>query len=622
MAFGVFGLRKIYLKQVKNITDNNFASWPETASYGYYGGGYVGPPGVTNSIVRYDFSNENFSFPGKNLSAAKSRGASAYSSLYGYFYSGSPGSGGVSNIERLDFSTENISASTNNAPFGSRIFSGVSTNYYAYFAGGFTPGTTSKITRLDFSNEIVSEPGNNLPVASTTTSVFSDFYGYFSLGRSFSTIARIDFSNETVSNPGKNFPSPKDSCPGTASKENGYFGGGYTSPPATSYNSITKLNFSSETISTIPAALSTLRANSETVKNSSYGYFTAGFISPPYSYVSNVSRLDFSTELTASPGRNYPSNNNGLYGFSGGASVSKQVKTYGAGYVGGGALGPVPGSSSTITRLDFSNETASNPGKNLPTAYNAQAATASVHYGYFCGGYSPITQSVVIRLDFSTENVSLPGKNLPTQQYRFAAFSSNSYGYFGGGYAGAPFYIQNTISRLDFSNEIVSNPGKTLIERRGSHAAIASNSYGYFGGGVDPNFSCKITRLDFSNETISNPGNNLAYAATDCGSVQTNFYGYFSGGRNPVVSTVSRLDFSNDTISQPGKNLPTIRLYHSGNLSNNQNGYFIGGNTGNSPVTAYSSFARIDFSSETVTNMTTGSLPSTRLWAAAVSNSN
>ena len=65
----------------------------------------------------------------------------------------------------------------------------------------------------------------------------------------------------------------------------------------------------------------------------------------------------------------------------------------------------------TITRLDFSNETVSNPGKNLPTARNSVGATSSSFYGYYGGGNPNI--NTITRLDFSTENVSDPGNNLP-----------------------------------------------------------------------------------------------------------------------------------------------------------------------------------------------------------------
>jgi hypothetical protein len=113
MAIGVFGLKKIYKRQVDNIINNSFVAWSESSKYGYFGGGSVGA--FLNTITRLDFSNETVSDPGKNFVAGRAYGA------------------------------------------------GVSNNSYGYFGGGFTTTTISTISRLDFSNETVSNPGNNLP---------------------------------------------------------------------------------------------------------------------------------------------------------------------------------------------------------------------------------------------------------------------------------------------------------------------------------------------------------------------------------------------------------------------------------------------------------------------------
>ena len=69
MARGVFGLNKVYKRQYQNIKDDNFESWPESATYGYFGGGQS-PPNVC-TIDRLDFSNETTSAPGNNLPEAR-----------------------------------------------------------------------------------------------------------------------------------------------------------------------------------------------------------------------------------------------------------------------------------------------------------------------------------------------------------------------------------------------------------------------------------------------------------------------------------------------------------------------------------------------------------------------
>ena len=90
------------------------------------------------------------------------------------------------------------------------------------------------------------------------------------------------------------------------------------------------------------------------------------------------------------------------------------------GYFGGGQQ--APGFICTITRLEFSSETLSNPGKNLPTSLGFQSGVASGLYGYFGGGYfTPVATSynTISRLDFSNEIMSLPGKNLPGTLWGF-----------------------------------------------------------------------------------------------------------------------------------------------------------------------------------------------------------
>ena len=83
----VFGLTSIYEKQVENIDNNNFESWPESATYGYFGGGQspAESPSTVNTIDRLDFSNETTSAPGNNLSLVKYALAVVSSSSYGYF---------------------------------------------------------------------------------------------------------------------------------------------------------------------------------------------------------------------------------------------------------------------------------------------------------------------------------------------------------------------------------------------------------------------------------------------------------------------------------------------------------------------------------------------------------
>ena len=288
-----------------------------------------------------------------------------------------------------------------------------------------------------------------------------------------------------------------------------------------------------------------------------YGYFGGGNIPSGPTNISTISRLNFSNETVSNPGNNLPSTTSNLVA----------VSSIFYGYFGGGVT---PSTISTIRRLDFSNETVSLPGKNLlTTLYNA-ATSNNNYYGYFAGGSTTSILAIcaISRFDFSTETVSDPGNKLPTTgRENLSATSSSSYGYYGGGITSVPGLI-STISRLDFSNETTSNPGNNLPSENYLLSALSSNSYGYYGGGSLPSSISTITRLDFSNETVSNPGNNLPSARNGLVATSNNFYGYFSGGRGtPFLSnltcTITRLDFSNETVSDPGNNLPTTVSGHA-----------------------------------------------------------
>ena len=109
MARGVFGLNKVYKRQYQNIKDDNFESWPESATYGYFGGGESPPYACT--IDRIDFSNETTSVPGTGLSQARERLAAVSSNSYGYFGGGNAPPF-VDKIDRIDFSNETTSPVT------------------------------------------------------------------------------------------------------------------------------------------------------------------------------------------------------------------------------------------------------------------------------------------------------------------------------------------------------------------------------------------------------------------------------------------------------------------------------------------------------------------------------
>ena len=156
----IFSLQEVKTEQVKNVANNNFESWPESATYGYYAGGRI--PGTISTITRLDFSNGTANNPGKNLPAIRDSSASVFNNSYGYFGGGSGTFPSYFNtITRIDFSTENVSLPGNNLPSSRSYLAAVSSSSYGYFGGSGAPITESTISRLDLSNETVSNPNKN-----------------------------------------------------------------------------------------------------------------------------------------------------------------------------------------------------------------------------------------------------------------------------------------------------------------------------------------------------------------------------------------------------------------------------------------------------------------------------
>ena len=636
----IFSLKEVRTEQIKNINDNNFESWPESATYGYFGGGAYPPlnPNYDVTIDRIDFSNETTSAPGYNLTQGRIAIAAVSSSSYGYFGGGfisPPLPSTYSNrIDRIDFSNETTLASGYNLTQGKTSMAATSSNSYGYFGGGAAdanPGFTGTIERIDFSNDTTSPVTDTLSQArSNLAACSSNSYGYF--GGGFfnpppiyvSTIDRIDFSNETTSAPGYNLTQARSFIAAVSSSSYGYFGGGYA-PPANIVATIDRIDFSNETTSPVTDTLSQARYDLAACSSNSYGYFGGGY-GPGYE--TTVDRIDFSNETTSAPGYNLTRPRQGLAAASGGASYRiKGSRTYG--YFGGGVMNSVD--RKTIDRIDFSNETIILLTDKLSQRREYSAVCSSSSYGYFGGGYDPSLSTTVLatidRIDFSNDTTSAPGYNLPEARGRLSACSSSSYGYFGAGFAPPPAvnYVA-TIDRIDFSNETTSAPGNNLPQPRESLAAVSNSSYGYFGGGnFEPPFLATIDRIDFLNETTSAPGYNLTQARGSLAALSSGSYGYFGGGGFydgffPAVmfDRIDRIDFSNETTFAPGNNLPVARANLAA-CSSSSYGYFSEGVIDPAPPFVPSTMDRIDFSNET-TSAPGNNLTQGRYAAAATFN--
>ena len=125
----IFSLNEVRTEQIKNVANDNFESWPESATYGYFGGGGTPVPSLA-TVDRIDFSNETTSAPGNDLSQARRSNAAVSSNSYGYFGGGfappfTP-SYFKDTIDRIDFSNETTSPVTATLPQGRASLAAVS----------------------------------------------------------------------------------------------------------------------------------------------------------------------------------------------------------------------------------------------------------------------------------------------------------------------------------------------------------------------------------------------------------------------------------------------------------------------------------------------------------------
>ena len=242
------------------------------------------------------------------------------------------------------------------------------------------------------------------------------------------------------------------------------------------------------------------------------------------------------------------------------------------GYFGGG-ITPI---TSTVDRIDYSNDTAtaSSKGPLSATKYElaasssranaiptenivnyAQGTYATPHFGYFTGGL-PGPLSSVDRVDYSNDTATVSPKGpLSAIKYAHAATGNSDFGYFGGGFSGSS---KSSVDRIDYSNDIATAVAKGPLSSARHHLGATGNSdFGYFGGGA-PLHQTTVDRIDYSNDTATAVAKGpLSVSRLKLAATGNSDFGYFGGGHqiygNTEQSTVDRIDYSNDTATASPK---------------------------------------------------------------------
>jgi hypothetical protein len=363
-----------------------------------------------------------------------------------------------------------------------------------------------------------------------------------------------------------------------------------------------------------------------------HGWFGGGFDVVPR--LSTVDRIDFSNDTGTANIRGSLSLERCLLAATGNSNY---------GWFGAGDVPGTPAATSTVDRVDFSNDSSTaSPRGPLSSARTSLTATGNSNYGWFGGGFVPGLPATVVstvdRIDFSNDSGTASLRGPLSSARRLLATTGNSnYGWFGGGQPN-PSISDGvlTVDRIDFSNDNATvSPRGSLSLGRFNLAAVGNSNYGWFGGGqTQPSFANRLStvnRIDFSNDSVTasirGPLSSARYVISATGNSN---YGWFGGGQPGPGIVVDRIDFSNDssTASVRGPlssarestssatsgqaRSSSIRLQKGGNF-----GWFGGGG-----VPAVATVDRINFSNDLATASPRSPLSAARYGLAATSNSN
>jgi len=592
-----------------------------TVSYPY---GYYGDGNNYNTLVeRIDYANDNTA-PSRRgyLSAGGGVYVGGVASLnHGYFTGGDVHPNTViSRVERVDFSNDMVLSSIRGPLSTVRVGTmATGTKDFGYVGGGndAVPGSshTTTVDRINYAND-TSTASPRGPLNESTNyggATGNPSFGYFGGGTNKSLVNRLDYSNDTVAAAEKGPLSAAGSYQSaTGNKDFGYWHG--SSPGA--ITTVDRVDYANDTaVASVRGPLNTGRYRHGATGNTTQGYIIGG----QPGTITTIERIDYSND-TAKATFVAPilGGSNSLRGaFSSQANALPQafsqgyVGSYGAGYFGGGYVGPI---TSLVDRVDYGNDTVTaSPRGPLSLARYALAATSSSSHGYFGGGGSGSPGGTTVdRVDYSNDTPTAAAKGQLSAARSYVAATGNvNFGYFAAGYP----VPTTTVDRVDYGNDTPTAVAKgPLSVGRYALAATGNASYGYFGGG-QPGPVSTVDRIDYNNDTPTTPTKGpLSSTRTRLSATGNASYGYFGGGSPGPVSTVDRIDYSSDTVTASPKGPLSATRNNLAATGNASYGYVGGGAPGSK-----STVERIDYSSDTIVGSTKGPLSAARYSLAAVS---
>ena len=286
------------------------------------------------------------------------------------------------------------------------------------------------------------------------------------------------------------------------------------------------------------------------------------------------------------------------------------------GFIGGGknaSLNPAPGVSST-QKIDFANDSATAVTKgSLNTTNNDSGGGSSTTHGYWNGGYAPSPTSANIstlsRLDYANDTAVASPKGEGPARTQTAGCSNDTHGYWLGGNPQYPRIFRTTWAN-DTATQVSPGANNPRSYSWYSAAAAGNQDFAWSDGGGGP-YSGDLAKLDYANDT-----QNLATSMTlnfvggqgyKHVAIGNAAYGYWSTGANHDItrnSRICRVDYANDTGTTLIRGTTSVVRAYAMGSSNPSQGYWIGGTS--SPTlngNGITSVERIDFSNDTTTSM-------------------
>ena len=278
------------------------------AEYGYWCGGYTtSSPSRRDNITRFSFTSDGNATDGGNLTAGKNSTYGTASSTYGYIAGGNLGPPGKTNvIERFPFS--NFSANASDVGDLTNTYNGSGNGHsdgsYGYIAGGSYPGDRAnqieKWQLVASANSV--DRGDLTSRRSSLANTQSVTYGYCAGGTyanstAVNTIDKFAFANSNNASDVGDLTTVMEAAGGCSSTTHGYAcSGDYTGDSGGNLKTtnIQKYSFASDGNSALCGNTTYAHSYGMAVSSTTHGYNMGG--NTGSTYFNNIDKFSFASE--------------------------------------------------------------------------------------------------------------------------------------------------------------------------------------------------------------------------------------------------------------------------------------------------------------------------------------